>query len=74
MHLKKSEIFVVVRTQKHFQHQQGHQQTNTLPGSIIIIKNGNITVQEVEQQKTVNTKNEKRFSVVRNDSMKTSFV
>ena len=44
------------RTKTHFRHAQSHQRAGALTGSINNIQNTNITVYEVESQKSVNTK------------------
>ena len=48
------------RPETHFRQAQGHPRAGVLTVSINIIRNTNITVYEVESQKTVNTKLRKR--------------
>ena len=57
MHLKNFKNFSNLRRpDTHFRHAHGHQQAGALTGSINIFESTIITVYEVEQQKTVNTK------------------
>ena len=57
IHLEKFKVFSSLRTpETHFRHAQGHQRTGALTGSINIFQSTIITVYEVENQKTVNTK------------------
>ena len=58
------------RSETHFRHAQGHQRAGALTGSINISESTIITLYEVEDQKTVNTKLGKqtiRFSEVIKD-------
>ena len=57
MHLKKFKVFPSLRRpETHFRHAQGHQRAGALTGSINIFRITIITVNQVEHQKTVNTK------------------
>ena len=57
MHLKKFKVFSSLRRpETHYRHAQGHQRAGALTGSINIFQSTIITVYEVENQKTVNTK------------------
>ena len=57
MQLKKFKVFSSLRRpETHFRHAQGHQRASASTGSINIFQITNITVYEVEHQKTVNTK------------------
>ena len=61
MYLKKFKGFYSLsRPETHLRHAQGHQWAGALTGSISILQSTTITVYEVEHQKTVNTKFEKR--------------
>ena len=61
MHLKKFKVSSSLRRpETHFRHAQGHQQAGALTGSINIFESTTITVYEVENQKTVNTKRGKQ--------------
>ena len=54
---RKLQIFPSLRRPaKHFRHAQGHQRASAITGANNIIQNTNITVYQVESQKTVNTK------------------
>ena len=59
MHLK-IKMFKVFsslrRPETHCRHAQGHQRADALTGFIYIFQSTNITVYEVEHQKTVNSK------------------
>ena len=55
--IQKFQVFpTFLGPETHFRHAQGHQRASALTGSIIIVQNTNITVYEVESQKTVYTK------------------
>ena len=57
MHLNKFKVFSSLRRpETHFRHAQGHQRASALTGSNNIFQSTTITVYEVENQKTVNTK------------------
>ena len=57
MHLKNFKVFSsLLWPETHFRHAQSHQQAGALTSSINIFQNIYITVYEVEDQKTVNTK------------------
>ena len=57
MHLKNVKVFSSLRRpETHFRHAQGHQRAGALKGSINVFQSTTITVYEVKQQKTVNTK------------------
>ena len=54
---QKFQVFpTICRPETHFRYAQGHQGAGALTGSINIVQNTNITVYEVESQKTVYTK------------------
>ena len=51
---QKVQVFSILRSSEaNFRHVQGHQRASALAGSIKIILNTIITVQEVESQKTL---------------------
>ena len=61
MHLKNFKFYLISAVRKkNIRHDQGHQRASASTGSINIIQNKNITVYEVESQKTVNAKLWKR--------------
>ena len=65
MHLKKFKVFSSLRRpETHFRQAQGHQRAGALTGSVNIFQSSTITVNEVEYQKTVNTKLGKRDYLV----------